>query len=105
VSVGGVRMNVGVSGTVTEGSTHAPPVIDIPTTIPTRSVSCPGTEGDRNIDNTTTALPPGDYGNVTLQNNATLVLDGEGTYTFQSLNGGGATGGGIQVGTADYTGV
>src|SRR5690606_29847962 len=105
-TVGGVRHpNVGVSGTVTEGSTHAPPVVDIPSTIPTRSVSCPGTLGNVTINNTATNLPPGDYGDVVLQNNATLVLDGEGTYTFQSINGGGATAGGIQVGTADYTGV
>jgi hypothetical protein len=77
------------SGTRTTGSSHAAPVIDIPTAIPTRTVSCGGTT-DKTIDKTTVTLAPGNYRDVILQNGSSsqpsvLVLSPGGAYTFKSL--------------------
>ncbi len=81
--------NVTGTGSRTAGSTHASPVIDVPTSIPTRSVSCTSTT-DRTIEKTTVTLPPGDYRDVTLQNGTSgnpsvLVLSAGGKYTFRNL--------------------
>jgi hypothetical protein len=77
------------TGTRTAGSAHAAPVIEIPTTIPTRSVTCSGTT-DRTIDKTTVTLAPGNYRDVVLQNGSSgtpsvLVLSPGGSYTFRNL--------------------
>lgn len=83
--------SVGGTGTRTSGSAHASPVIDVPTAIPTRAVTCSSSAtGDRTIDKTTVTLPPGDYRDVTLQNGTSgnpsvLVLSAGGKYTFRNL--------------------
>jgi len=83
--------NVLGTGTRTVNSSHAAPVIEIPTSIPTRSVTCStAAAGDRTIDKTTLTLPPGNYRDVTLQNGTSgspsvLVLSPGGTYTFRNL--------------------
>ncbi|HKO93824.1 MAG TPA: hypothetical protein VJU61_21870 [Polyangiaceae bacterium] len=81
--------NVLGTGTRTTNSSHAAPVIEIPTSIPTRSVTCPGTT-DKTIDKTTVTLAPGNYRDVILQNGSSatpsvLVLTPGGTYTFRNL--------------------
>ncbi len=79
---------------------QATPVPDLvlPTTIPSPAFSCPGTTAVATIDSAVRTLTPGNYGAVTMQNGAKLVLNGPGTYTFVAL-GGNYTGGGIQIGT------
>lgn len=77
------------TGTRTTGSTHPAPVIEIPTSIPTRSVTCSGTT-DKTIDKTTVTLAPGNYRDVVLQNGSSgnpsvLVLSPGGSYTFRNL--------------------
>jgi len=77
------------TGTRTTNSAHAAPVIEIPTAIPTRAVTCPGT-ADATIDKTTVTLAPGNYRDVVLQNGSSstpsvLVLTPGGSYTFRNL--------------------
>ncbi len=98
-----------ISGTKVEGSTHDSLTVDIPTSIPTRSATCPATDGSVTVNSgDTTTLAPGDYGDVTVQNgNATLILDPEGDYTFNSLTfNSGCSNCKLQLGTsgASYTG-
>lgn len=58
--------------------------LNVPTEVPTREVTCPGGE-DLWQSGGTLILPPGDYGEVRLSNNATLILEQEGAYTFTRL--------------------
>lgn len=58
--------------------------LNVPTEVPTRDVTCPGGE-DLWQSGGTLILPPGDYGEVRLSNNATLILEQEGAYTFTRL--------------------
>src|SRR5690606_4950751 len=74
-----------VSGTKNSGSGHAPPVISIPAAIPDLPRTCPGGTS-YTIDNNTRTLAPGNYGSIRMQNGAKLVLNGEGTYTFTSID-------------------
>ncbi len=71
------------------GSTHAAPVVTVPTTIPTKTVTCSTNAADnRSVSGSTSVLtlPPGNYNTVSVSNDATLVLSAEGTYTFNSLS-------------------
>ncbi len=93
------------TGVVITGSNNypsPPPTIELPTTIPPLPSTCPG-GASPNISNTTRTLTPGNYGTISMSNEAKLVLDGPGTYTFTAINGT-ITNGGIQIGTTAAAG-
>lgn len=74
--------------------THTP--VQLPpqtagTAIPVLSTDCSGTDGNIWASGGSTTIPgPGSYGDVDITNNGNLILDGEGTYYFNSfeVNGG-----------------
>lgn len=84
------------------GGQHYPspaPNIEIPQAIPALPQTCPGgTSYD--VNGGTRTLTPGDYGTISMSNQAKLTLNGPGTYTFTAINGQSMnTSGGIQIGT------
>ena len=96
-AVGSIASTVTVT-TKSTGQTVPVPDLVLPTAIPAPTFSCPGTTAVPTIDNGVRSLVPGNYGAVTMQNGAKLILNGPGTYTFSSIIGTN-TGGGIQIGT------
>lgn len=100
VRAGSTPMGVTITGSTTV--TSVKPQIDIPTTIPALPSTCPG-GSNYMVDNGTRQIGPGNYGTITMQNEAKLVLNGPGTYTFRALNGN-ANRGGIQIGTSSTAG-
>lgn len=106
------------AGSKTEGVPVAAPSFAAPGSIPTRSVSCSGADSPvvgipHNTDHVSgttgsVTIPPGDYGDVVVSgSNSAVVLDGEGSYTFNSLRfDSGCNGCRLQLGTsaAAYTG-
>lgn len=77
-----------------------------PATFTTAPCTVAGTAPNQTltVENGVCTLPgAGNYQNVILKNGAKLALNGSGTYTFKSINGSGATDGGIQIGTPTNT--
>jgi hypothetical protein len=105
---------LGTSGSSTPRGVQVPS-IDIPSALPTSGATCSGATAfpataNTSISGTTPnqlattsdgvlTLAPGNYGTLTLQNSAKVVLSSAGNYTFKSINGTGNAGG-IQLGTA-----
>lgn len=118
VVAGGTIAGSLAAGSKTESVAVAPPAFTPPGSIPTRSVSCSGADSPvvgsphntDNVNGTTgsVTIPPGDYGDVVVSgSNRAVILDGEGTYTFNSLRfDSGCNNCRLQLGTsgAAYTG-
>ncbi len=80
-----VGYQTGASGTENSGTT--PPPVELPpaNSIPTFPVSC-GSTDNRYWSGTNEVLTPGTYGTVSMSNNGTLTLRGQGIYYFNALH-------------------
>lgn len=95
--IGNVRAGSTPTGVTITGTTTAPsppPVINIPTTLPTRTVTCSGADGAITLDGGKSASKGfGNYSNVALTNGNNVLGLTPGTYTIQTLSAGGGNAG------------